>query len=258
MIPKIIHLCWLSGDEYPPLIKKCIDSWKEKLPEYKIILWNTNKFDVDSIQWTKEAFSEKKYAFVADYIRFYALYNYGGIYLDSDVEVIKSFDDLLENDCFFGYEYTGIPEAAVIGCVPNLQWIKNCKDWYENESFYTSDGKLRQAVVPFLIKKEFESYYDVNLIDNGKILDIEKNRIFPFSYFSPKNFYSGKIKIFNESYCIHHSVAAWVKESKRTAFKRYVHLFFIKFFGKKSHDFFIRKIHEIKLSLRQSKNKKAF
>src|SRR5690606_40794226 len=96
MIPKKIHFCWLSGDEYPDLIKKCVNTWKEKLPDYEFILWDTNRFDLDSNIWVKQAFETKKYAFAADYIRLYAVYNYGGIYLDTDVEVIKSFEDLLD------------------------------------------------------------------------------------------------------------------------------------------------------------------
>lgn len=258
MIPKIIHLCWLSGDEYPPLIKTCIDSWKKIVPDYEIKIWDTKAFDVNSLQWTREAFSEKKYAFVADYIRFYALYNYGGIYLDSDVEVIKKFDDLLNKKCFFGYEYTGIPEAAVVGAEPKLKWIENCKDWYEKESFYDKNGKMRQVVVPFLIKKEFEVFYKINLIDDGKTLNFENISIYPYKYFSPKNFYSGTVNIFPETYCIHHSVAAWVKESKKTAFKRFSHIFIISVFGKKIHDSFIRKIHQIKLNIRRKNNTNTF
>ena len=105
MIPKIIHLCWLSGDPYPEKIQKCLASWKKHLPDYEIMLWDTNRFDVNSTAWTKEAFEAHKYAFVADYIRFYAVYHYGGIYLDSDVEVLKSFDDLLDKPYFVGEEF---------------------------------------------------------------------------------------------------------------------------------------------------------
>lgn len=258
MIPKIIHLCWLSGDEYPPLIKKCINSWKKIIPDYEIKIWNTDAFDVNSIQWTREAFAEKKYAFVADYIRFFALYNYGGIYLDSDVEVIKKFDNILQNECFFGFEFTGIPEAAVVGAVSNLQWIKNCKEWYEKESFYDSNGKMRQVVVPFLIKKEFEKFYHKKLIDDGNVHEINGVKVFPYKYLSPKNFYSGKVNVFQETYCIHHSVAAWVKENKKTAFKRYVHLVILGVFGKKNHDFLMRRIHDLKLQIRKRNNKDSF
>ncbi|MCS2958344.1 hypothetical protein NXX53_17410 [Bacteroides salyersiae] len=89
MIPKRIHLCWLSGDPYPQKIQKCIDSWKVHLPDYEIMLWDLKRFDIAQVPWVEQAFRVKKYAFAADYIRLYALYNYGGIYLDSDVEVLK-------------------------------------------------------------------------------------------------------------------------------------------------------------------------
>ena len=103
MIPKIIHFCWLSDDEYPDLIKKCIASWKEKLPEFEIKHWDKKCLDELNSDWVNEAFSAKKYAFAADYIRLYAIYNYGGFYLDSDVEVIKDFTDLLNYPYIFGY-----------------------------------------------------------------------------------------------------------------------------------------------------------
>ena len=258
MIPKIIHLCWLSGEPYPPLIDKCIESWKEKLPNYEIKIWNCDTFDIESVRWVKEAFAAKKYAFAADYIRFFALYNYGGIYLDSDVEVIKNFDCLLNNDCFWGFEYTGIPEAAVVASIPKMEWIKNCKDWYESQSFYNEDGSMRQVVVPFLIKKEFEKYYNKRLFDCGKIQHINNIKIFPYKYFSPKNFYSGKIKIYPETFCIHHSAASWVKDSLFTKIKRYMHIILIKILGKRFHDICLIVIHDLKLNLRKRKNKSAF
>ena len=96
MIPRKIHFCWLSNDDFPPLIQHCLNTWKDVLPEYEIILWDTKRFNVNSISWVKEAYDAKKYAFAADYIRLYAVYTEGGVYLDSDVEVIKSFNDLLQ------------------------------------------------------------------------------------------------------------------------------------------------------------------
>lgn len=115
MIPKRIHLCWLSGDPYPQKIQKCIDSWKVHLPDYEIMLWDLKRFDIAQVPWVEQAFRVKKYAFAADYIRLYALYNYGGIYLDSDVEVLKSFDPLLDLPYFVGAENAGTIEAAIIG-----------------------------------------------------------------------------------------------------------------------------------------------
>ena len=114
MIPKVIHFCWLSGDKYPSKIRYCINSWKEKLPDYEIRLWDLSRFDIDSSVWCKEAFEMKKYAFAADYIRCYALYKEGGIYLDSDVELLRSFDDLLHLPYFIGEEQGGNIEPAII------------------------------------------------------------------------------------------------------------------------------------------------
>lgn len=96
MIPKRIHLCWLSGDPYPQKIQKCIDSWKIHLPDYEIMLWDLKRFDIAQVPWVEQAFQGQEVCFCRDYIRLYALYNYGGIYLDSDVEVLKSFDPLLD------------------------------------------------------------------------------------------------------------------------------------------------------------------
>lgn len=95
MIPKKIHCCWLGGGNYPPKIQECIESWRRVLPDYEIIVWDENRFDVRSVPWVRRAFRLKKYAFAADYIRHYALYTEGGIYLDTDIEIRKPFDELL-------------------------------------------------------------------------------------------------------------------------------------------------------------------
>ena len=93
MIPKIIHFCWLSDDKFPDVIEKCMASWHKKLPDYEFILWDTNRFNLEDSTWVKQAFESKKYAFAADYIRLFAVFNYGGIYMDTDIEVLKKFDD---------------------------------------------------------------------------------------------------------------------------------------------------------------------
>jgi Mannosyltransferase OCH1 and related enzymes len=136
MIPKIIHYCWLSGDPYPPIIRECLETWKECLGDYEIWLWDRERFDIASTAWTKEAFECKKYAFAADYIRLYALYNYGGIYLDSDVTVYKSFDDLLDRPYFIGEDYLHCFEPAIIGAEKGCEWIKTVLDYYENRHFF--------------------------------------------------------------------------------------------------------------------------
>ena len=132
MIPKIIHLCWLSGDPYPADIEACLKTWKEHLPDYEIWLWDTQRFDVHATKWTEQAFAARKYAFAADYIRLYALYHFGGIYLDSDVVVYKSFDNLLSLPYFIGHDQIGGFEAAVIGAQKGCLWIKDVLDEYED------------------------------------------------------------------------------------------------------------------------------
>ena len=142
MIPKRIHLCWLSGDPYPQKIQKCIDSWKVHLPDYEIMLWDLKRFDIAQVPWVEQAFRVKKYAFAADYIRLYALYNYGGIYLDSDVEVLKSFDPLLDLPYFVGAENAGTIEAAIIGAEKGCDWIKACLDYYKGRNFIQENGQM--------------------------------------------------------------------------------------------------------------------
>lgn len=125
MIPKIIHYCWLSGDPFPEKIQHCINSWRKVLPDYEFVLWDTKRFPLELSPWVKEAFKAKKYAFAADYIRVYAIYHYGGIYLDCDVEVIKRFDDLLHLPYFVGEEATGDRvEVAAFGAEKGTLWVK--------------------------------------------------------------------------------------------------------------------------------------
>lgn len=175
MIPKIIHYCWLSGEPYPEKIQNCIASWKEKLPDYKIRLWDMNSFDVNSIAFVREAVSVKKWAFAADYIRLYALYTEGGIYLDSDVLVQKSFNTFLNNDFFTAVEYhphvikenetlsllnedgsskkngERIPgiglQAAVIASIPNHPFVKDAMTWYNENHFILQEGSLNNTFI---------------------------------------------------------------------------------------------------------------
>ena len=244
MIPKIIHLCWLSGDEYPPLIKKCVESIYAKLPDYEIKIWTKENFDIDSVLWVKQAFEAKKYAFAADYIRFWSLYNYGGIYLDSDVEVLKTFDDFLDCKSFTGFEYLNIPEAAVVGAEKGTEWIKNCLDWYNGKSFLTSAGEMKRDVVPRLVKLVLEKKYERKIEDNGKIQHLDGLELYPYSYFSPKNYFTGKIRIKSETVCVHRFASAWGPNEKRK-WTLVVHNVVIHLLGKKLHDMLFRLVRPI-------------
>ena len=222
MIPKIIHYCWLSGDPMPELNLRCLATWKEKLPDYEIMLWDASCLKQIDLNWTYQAYEKRKWAFAADCIRFYALWHYGGIYLDADVEVLQSFNSLLGKKYFIGTEITSIPEAAVIGAEPHLNWIKNCLDYYSDRNFVNPDGSLNQTVLPVLMKSVIES----NSIE-----------LLPYYYFSPKDFFSGKIMKRNETICIHHFDSNWVdKNSWWFKVRAFIHKYLFLLLGREGHN----------------------
>jgi len=231
MIPKIIHWCWLSKNEYPQMVKDCLDSWHKYLSDYEIRFWNTDNFDVSSTAWTQWAFENKKYAFASDYIRYYALYNFGGIYLDSDVEVLKSFNDLLQYDSFMGFEYMGLPEAAVIGAKKGTVWVKSCLEWYETAGIDRLNN-IERMLAPRILKTNYENTMRMKLLDTDTIAQVDNHIILPFYYLSPKNFFSGKIIQKSETYAIHHFESAWMKQNIKTKIRRLIHAIIIKIFGR--------------------------
>ena len=219
MIPKIIHYCWLSGDPYPEEILQCIESWKRILPDYQFVLWDTKRFDLSSSTWVRQAFEAKKYAFAADYIRMYALYHFGGIYLDSDVEVLKSFDDLLDLPYFIGQENTpsGV-EAATIGCEKGWPLAKLMLDRYDKRAFKGDDGHLDVRALPYLLRWCIESNYHYKLIrDKAQFCyDDDTICVFPVDYFSPIEWSTKKADITPDTYSVHHFASSWMSTSSRT------------------------------------------
>ena len=225
MIPKIIHLCWLSGDPYPTKISKCLNSWKENLPDYEVILWDTNRFDLNSSNWVKQAFENRKFAFAADYIRFYALYNMGGIYLDSDVEVLKSFDDLLDLPYFVGAEKAGTPEAAIMGAEKGCDWIKQCLDYYDNRSFVKEDGSLDIRKLPEIMHEQIMKLKPIRVLsldESKKIRSLDFSKevlIFNDAYFSPKVFDSREVELTPYTYAIHHYQNSWFSPKAKAYYR---------------------------------------
>lgn len=214
MIPKIIHLCWLSGDEYPESIKKCIDSWNKYLPDYEIYVWDTKRFDINSLRWTKEAFEAKKYAFAADYIRLYALYHHGGIYLDSDVIVYKSFNDLLELPYFLGEDRVHCFEPAIIGAEKGCPWLLDVMKRYENRAFIKNDGTYDMRGLPYVFHDQLTPKYKFSLIKEKE--DFQKQEgvinIFTYDYFNSRDFIAAKQ--YPKSYCSHNYIGSWLKKEK--------------------------------------------
>ena len=225
MIPKIIHLCWLSDNDYPPKIKRCLKSWQKYLPEYKIMLWDTKRFNLDESIWVKQAFTKKKYAFAADYIRFYALYNYGGIYLDSDVEVLKNFDDLLQLPYFMGTEKAGTIEAAILGAEKGTEWIKICLDYYTDKTFIKQDSSLDIRKLPEIMVEELEKFKPIHYLDilemkNIKNMDFQTEiLVMPNEYFSPKIFDSREVLITPRTYAIHHYQNSWFSHKAKIYYR---------------------------------------
>ena len=235
MIPKIIHLCWLSGDPYPPKIAKCLKTWEKFLPDYEVVLWDTKRFDLESSIWVRQAFENKKYAFAADYIRFYALYHMGGIYLDSDVEVLKSFDDLLDLPYFVGAEKAQTPEAAVIGAEKGCDWIKQCLDYYDHRSFVKEDGSLDIRKLPEIMVEQIQKFKPLRVLSledslNIRSLDMQKEVLeFNDAFFSPKVFDSREVEITPNTYAIHHYQNSWFSPKAKTYYR--TRAFLVKWFG---------------------------
>lgn len=207
-IPKIIHYCWFGKGEKPNLVNKCIESWKKNLTDYKIIEWNEENFDININRYVKEAYDSKKFAFVSDYVRVYALYNYGGIYLDTDVEVFKSFDDLLDDDSFWGYEQEDYIATSTIGAKKGNELIKRFLDSYKDKQFIKEDGSFDDLTNVAIITKILEEY---GLERSGQYQKIEGIASFyPQTYFSPYDYINCRKIITNNSYCMHHFYKSWL------------------------------------------------
>ncbi|MBS6577253.1 glycosyltransferase family 32 protein [Parabacteroides goldsteinii] len=240
MIPKVIHYCWLSDDIYPPKIRLCIDSWKKFLPDYEIILWDIQKFPVNSVRWVEEAYKNGKYAFAADYIRLYALYHYGGIYLDSDVEVIKSFDDLLALPYFIGVDSQNKIEAAVIGVEPLNPWISFCLDYYKDRPFVLEGGRLDMKTLPIIMQEIIEKQRKIEIVKKNFLEDNKDSsivRFFPFDFFCSKRHDTGIIQKTDRTYAIHHFAMSWCTPKDR--FLTYCKRFSVKILGNKGTSFLI-------------------
>lgn len=212
-IPKLIHYCWFGGRVLPPLARLCIDSWKRYLPEYSIVEWNESNFDTHCCRYVEEANQAKKWAFVSDFARFQILYNYGGIYFDVDVEVIKDIGPIIGSGSFMGTERGSGNSIAIapglgMAAIPNLGIYKEIIDGYSERSFYLSNGDIDYTTVVEYVTNIFQKH---GYIPQDKDIDtIENITIYPPEYFCPKDFWTRKINITNHTYTIHHYNASWL------------------------------------------------
>lgn len=214
MIPKIIHYCWFGRNPLPELALRCIDSWKKYLPDYEIKEWNEDNFDVTIIPYTAEAYNEKKYAFVSDYARFWILYKYGGLYFDTDVEIIRPMDDIISRGPFMGCENNagngatklGVAPGLGLGVNPGFGLYKKILESYEGESFYNSDGSYNLKTI---VSRTTSLLIERGLKDSNDIQYIGGLYVYPKEYFCPKDYLSGKLDINNNTVTIHHYGATW-------------------------------------------------
>ena len=184
-----------------------MDTWKEKLHDYEFMLWNFDCFDINASLWVKDAFQAKKYASAADYIRLYAVYNYGGIYLDMDIEVIKPFDDLLNAEYMLAYEDDNQRiEAGCFGAAKSAPYIKDCLEYFKDRDYKTTVAN--NYVLPDVMKNSLLKHYKANTM-----------KIYTKDYFTAKSFQTGIITITNNTYCVHHFVGSWVSEDSHKSTK---------------------------------------
>ena len=214
-IPKVIHYCWFGKSEIPKLAKKCIKSWKKYCPDYKIICHNEDNFDLTQNRYLSEAYKAGKWAFVSDYVRLKVIYDNGGIYLDTDVELIKPIDDLLLTKGFMGFDEKGIVATGLgFGAEKGNKIVSEFLKDYDNIPFVLPDGSYDLTPCPdrntealkrlgMDIKNTSQTFMDITFL--------------PDEYLCPMNYYTGKKTITNNTYSIHHYSASWTsKVTKRT------------------------------------------
>ena len=220
MIPKIIHYCWFGRGQMPELATKCIESWHKYMPDYEYKLWNEDNFDVNSVPYVKEAYESRKFAFVTDYVRLYALYYEGGIYMDTDVEVLKPSDDLLTLSGFTGYEGSKHlpPVTGTMASEAGNAWVKEQLDAYDGLHFVLEDGTMDTTTNTTRISAIMKSG---GFVQNGKKQVYKDMHIFPVDYFCPRQT-TGEILFSENTYCDHHFMGSWDTGHKGSILKRVV------------------------------------
>ena len=228
MIPKVIHYCWFGGNPIPEEYKKYIESWKKYCPDFEIKRWDETNFDLNSCAFVKEAYDAKRWAFVSDYARLKIIYDEGGIYLDTDVELIKNLDFLLINNCFLAEETSGFVATGLgFGSEKGNPVLRDLLKEYSNH-FLLKDGTFDTIPCP---QKNTAPLLKLGYKFSGK--DIWKSEfvtIYPPRYFCPMDYDTGKIHIVSDTVSIHHYSASWHSNNDRIIMK--IHRFCVNHFGK--------------------------
>lgn len=211
-IPKVIHYCWFGRNPLPERYQAWMESWKKYCPDYEIVEWNEDNYDVHVNSYMEEAYEAKKWGFVSDYARLDILYQYGGIYLDTDVELVRSLDDLLEQRAFAGFQDSCVSLGLGFGAVPHHEALRGMRDAYEKMHFRRKDGSLNQVQCPayqtaWLVKH--------GLVENGKRQSVAGIEIYPCSWFSPLMLHNRRLVMNANTHSIHHFDSSWSDQREK-------------------------------------------
>ena len=213
MIPKKIHYCWFGGNPLPDDVRKYIATWKEYCPDYEIIEWNEQNFDIRCNDYVREAYEAKKWAFVADYARLKVLYDFGGIYMDTDVELVKSFDNLLNCQAFMCFENDRSVSIGTLGAEKNSSLVLEFLSVYQNRHFLKKNGSYDTTTNLKIVTKILTQNH--GLKTNGNMQILGDVYIYPMDYFIAKSYRLGWIQRTNNTYAIHHYSASWVNDEEK-------------------------------------------
>ena len=220
MIPRIIHYCWFGHGQMPPMAMKCIESWHRFMPDYEYKLWNEDNFNITSVPYVKEAYESRKYAFVTDYVRLYALYTEGGVYMDTDVEVLKPYDDLLSLPGFTGYEGSKYlpPVTGTMASEAGNEWVKEQLDSYTDAHFIMPDGSLDMTTNTTRISNIMKRG---GFVSKGEKQVYKDMHIFPVEYFCPRQT-TGEELFTENTYCDHHFMGSWGNATKKSILLKFL------------------------------------
>lgn len=221
MIPKTIHYIWFGGNPLPPDAVRCIESWKRHCPDYEIIEWNESNFDLNACDYIKEAYAAKKWAFVSDYARLAVLVKYGGIYMDTDVEVVDSLDEFLELKAFSGFETEKSVPTGIMACEKDHPFFIRLMKEYDDLHFVDKNGNYDLTTNVTRITK---ACIAGGLLLNNKRQEIEGFTLFPNDFFCPLSHDTGKLMKTSNTHTIHWFAGSWKSGEEQKAHKKAMEL----------------------------------
>lgn len=207
MIPKKIHYIWFGGNPLSPLALRCIDSWKAQCPDYEIVRWDESNFDISQNKYCREAYENGKWAFVSDYARLWVLVHEGGIYMDTDVELLKPLDDFLHEEAFSGFESEGSVPTGLMAAKKGFPLFTELLEDYGDRNFILPDGSMNTTTNVVYIT---ESCRRNGLILNGEKQTVAGFTLYPKDYFCPKDYSTKKLELTPNTYAIHHFDGSWL------------------------------------------------